>query len=78
MNPSTQLSILIDVCDVVRRHGVTKLVILNGHGANNFVSMIRELAGKFPDLFVSVINWFCIKVKAGDKISSAFFIICFF
>jgi creatinine amidohydrolase len=58
MNPSTQLAILNDVCDVVRRHGVTKLVILNGHGANNFVAMIRELAGKFPDLMVSVINWF--------------------
>ena len=26
--------------------------------ANNFVSMIRELAGKFPSLFVCVINWF--------------------
>ena len=58
MNPSTQLAILNDVCDVVRRHGVTKLVILNGHGANNFVAMIRELAGRFPDLMVSVINWF--------------------
>lgn len=58
MNPSTQLAILKDVCDVVKRHGVTKLVILNGHGANNFVAMIRELAGVYPDLFVAVINWF--------------------
>ena len=58
MNPSTQLAILNDVCDVLLRHGITKLVILNGHGANNFVSMIRELAGKFPSLFVCVVNWF--------------------
>jgi creatinine amidohydrolase len=58
MNPSTQLAILRDVCDVIRRHGVTKLVILNGHGANNFVAMIRELAGIYPDLFVAVVNWF--------------------
>ena len=58
MNPSTQLAILNDVCDVLLRHGITKLVVLNGHGANNFVSMIRELAGKFPSLFVCVINWF--------------------
>lgn len=58
MNPSTQLAILKDVCDTIRRHGATKLVILNGHGANNFVSMIRELAGIFPDLFVCVVNWF--------------------
>lgn len=58
MNPSTQLMILKDVCDVIRRHGCTKLVILNGHGANNFVSMIRELAGIYPDLFVAVVNWY--------------------
>ena len=58
MNPSTQLSILKDVCDTIRRHGATKLVILNGHGANNFVSMIRELAGIYPELFVCVVNWF--------------------
>jgi creatinine amidohydrolase len=58
MNPSTQLAILNDVCDVLLRHGITKMVILNGHGANNFVSMIRELAGKFPSLFVCVVNWF--------------------
>jgi len=58
MNPSTQLAILNDICDVLLRHGITKLVILNGHGANNFVSMIRELAGKFPSLFVCVVNWF--------------------
>ena len=58
MNPSTQLAILKDTCDVVQRHGATKLVILNGHGANNFVAMIRELAGCYPTLFVSVVNWY--------------------
>lgn len=58
MNPSTQLAILKDVCDTISRHGATKLVILNGHGANNFVSIIRELAGIYPQLFVCVVNWF--------------------
>jgi creatinine amidohydrolase len=58
MNPSTQLAILKDICDVIVRHGSTKLVILNGHGANNFVSIIRELAGIYPDLMVFVVNWF--------------------
>jgi creatinine amidohydrolase len=65
MNPSTQMAILNDVCDVLGRHGVTKLVILNGHGANNFVAMIRELAGKFPSLFVCVVNWFNSAPKEG-------------
>ncbi|NBO48674.1 MAG: creatininase family protein [Chitinophagia bacterium] len=65
MNPSTQLAILKDVCDVVKRHGATKLVILNGHGANNFVAIIRELAGQFPELFVSVVNWYQSAPKDG-------------
>lgn len=58
MNPSTQLAILKDICDVLSRHKVSKLVILNGHGANNFVSIIRELAGVYPEVMVSVVNWF--------------------
>lgn len=58
MNPSTQFAILKDVCDVLSRHSIKKLVILNGHGANNFIAIIRELAGIYPDLFVTVVNWF--------------------
>lgn len=58
MMPSTQMAILKDICDVLVRHKVEKLVILNGHGANNFVPHIRELALLFPDLFVCVVNWF--------------------
>ena len=58
MNPSTQLAILKDVCEVLSIQKIEKLVILNGHGANNFVSIIRELAGLYPSVFVSVVNWF--------------------
>jgi creatinine amidohydrolase len=58
MMPSTQMAILKDVSDVLVRHKVGKLVILNGHGANNFVPHIRELALLYPDLFICVVNWF--------------------
>lgn len=58
MMPSTQLAILKDICDVLVRHGVEKLVILNGHGANQFVAIIRELALHYPQLFVCVVNWY--------------------
>ena len=58
MMPSTQLAILKDICDVLQRHGVKKLVIINGHGANNFVGIIRELALLFPGVFVTVLNWY--------------------
>jgi creatinine amidohydrolase len=58
MLPSTQLAILKDVCEVLVRHGISKLVILNGHGANNFVPLIRELALFYPQLMVVSVNWF--------------------
>ncbi len=57
LNPSTQYAILKDVPDVLVRHKVPKLVILNSHGGNNFKTMIRELAIDFPDLYVCSINW---------------------
>lgn len=58
MNPSTQLMILKDLCTVLVLHKIPKLVILNGHGANQFTAILRELAGLFPQLFISVVNWY--------------------
>ncbi len=58
MNPSTQLAVLRDVADVLDRHGIRKLIILNSHGGNDFRTMIRELGLKFPNLFLCTCNWF--------------------
>ena len=58
INPSTQLAILKDTVDVLRRHDIDKLVILNGHGGNSFKSMIRELSVIYPDVFVAWANWY--------------------
>ena len=55
--PSTQLAILKDVVDVLKRHGLNKLIILNGHGGNDFKTMIRELSFTFPEVFVCWVNW---------------------
>lgn len=63
LNPSTQLAILKDVVDVLQRHQIQKLVILNGHGGNNFKTMIRELSVLFPEVFVCSVDWF----KIGDQ-----------
>lgn len=56
LNPSTQFAILGDVVDSLARQGVPKLVILNGHGGNDFRQMVRELAPRFPVL-VCTLNW---------------------
>ncbi len=58
MNPSTQLALLKDLIDVLNRQQIHKLVILNGHGGNEFKQMIRELSVLFPSVFVSAVNWF--------------------
>lgn len=58
MNPSTQFLVLKDIVHSLSGQGIKKLVILNGHGANDFKQMIRELQGLFPDMFLCTINWF--------------------
>jgi creatinine amidohydrolase len=58
MNPSTQFAILRDVADVLNRHGITKFLILNGHGGNDFKQIVRELGLLFPKLFICTCNWF--------------------
>lgn len=57
MSPSTQAAVLGDVADSLARQGITKLVILNGHGGNDFRQMIRELQPR-SDLFVCALNWY--------------------
>lgn len=57
MNPSTQALVLRDVAMSLVGQGIPKLVILNGHGANDFRQMIRELQPQVS-LFLCVINWY--------------------
>jgi creatinine amidohydrolase len=58
MNPSTQLAILNDFLDSIAVQGIRKLVILNGHGGNDFKPIIRELQPKYKDIFIVLINWY--------------------
>jgi creatinine amidohydrolase len=57
LNPSTQAAILADLSADLHRHGVRKLVVLNGHGGNDFRQMIRELQPR-TDLFLCAIDWY--------------------
>ena len=58
MNPSTQFLVLRDIIEVLDRHKIYKLIILNSHGGNDFKTMIRELGLKFPSMFLCQCNWF--------------------
>ena len=63
LNPSTQLAILRDLVQVLARQGIPKLVVLNGHGGNDFRQILRELQAEFPTVFLSTLNWF----RAADR-----------
>jgi len=43
MRPSTQFCVLKDLVESLEHQGLRKLVLLNGHGGNHFVQMLREL-----------------------------------
>ncbi|HEY5060539.1 MAG TPA: creatininase family protein [Gemmatimonadaceae bacterium] len=63
MNPSTQAALLADLVHALDGQGVHKLVILNGHGGNDFRQAIRELQPR-TRVFLSVINWWsCVDTR---------------
>jgi creatinine amidohydrolase len=76
MNPSTQAAVLGDIVSALDGQGVHKLVIVNGHGGNDFRQIIRELQPK-TRVFLSMINWWsCVDPKqfveeAGDHAGEA-------
>ena len=76
MNPSTQAALLADLVSALEGQGILKLLILNGHGGNDFRQIIRELQPK-TKVFLCTINWWsCVDVKqfmeeAGDHAGEA-------
>ena len=65
MNPGTQFHILEDVLQSLSNHSINKLIIFNGHGGNDFKSIIRQLQPRFPDIMLFQLNWF--EVASLDK-----------
>lgn len=55
---STQLLILEDIVAALNGQGIKKLVIMNGHGGNDFKPLVRELQPKYPEMFISLVEWF--------------------
>ncbi|MBK3519528.1 creatininase family protein [Carboxylicivirga marina] len=57
MLPSTQHAIIKDVATSVFMQ-CNKLLIFNGHGGNDFKTIIRELGLQFPNKKIVCCNWF--------------------
>lgn len=58
INPSTQIILFRDIVSSLNRQGIRKLVVLNGHGGNDFKPMIRELKAEFPEMLIALVEWF--------------------
>lgn len=57
MNPSTQLAVLEDVASSIDAHRIPKLVVLNGHGGNDFRQMIREIQSRHST-YLCTVDWY--------------------
>ena len=58
LNPSTQLVIMRDILTVLNRQGVKKLLLINAHGGNDFKPILRELGAEFPEMLLTLCNFF--------------------
>ena len=54
----TQRGVLRDIVASLYRQGQRRLLIVNGHGGNNFKNMIRDLTLEYPDFIIATREWF--------------------
>lgn len=54
----TQRAILTDIVDSLHHQGLRRLLIINGHGGNNFRNMIRDLTADYPEILMATSEWF--------------------
>lgn len=64
MNPSTQAALLRDLAESLDGQGIRKLVLLNGHGGNDFKQIIRELQPR-TEVYLCLVNWYRVVDGSG-------------
>lgn len=61
----TQKSVLQDIVMSLNSQGIKKILIINGHGGNNFRNIIRDLAVEFPDFMIAITDWYKVADRNG-------------
>ncbi len=61
----TQRAILEDMVISLEKQGMSRLLIINGHGGNSFKNMIRDMYCTHPDFLIASSEWYRI-CRAGD------------
>jgi creatinine amidohydrolase len=68
VNPSTFFALLKDIMRSLEDSGIGKLLILNGHGGNDFLKpFVREMMGQ-SQTFIAVCDWWKVGQDVYDEI----------
>ena len=65
---STLDTMVTEIINSLELHGVHKLIIINGHGGNDFKPLLRDIFGK-TKVFISLVDWW----KVGSDKAKAIF-----
>ena len=57
----TQRMVLTDIVDSLHFQEIRLLILLNGHGGNNFKPMVRDMAFDYPDMTIVCVDWMTIE-----------------
>lgn len=68
LNPSTLARVITDLVESLAKHGVHKLLLLNGHGGNDLKWILRELHQSTP-VHLFLCSWF----KVGNDVYDSIF-----
>lgn len=61
----TQKHILTDIVESLDFQNIHVLIIMSGHGGNNFKSMVRDLSVDYPGMLIVICEWFAIEPRQG-------------
>ena len=67
VSPTTLLKILTDLVEALEMQGIRKMVLLNGHGANELKPLVREIYHR-TKMFICVCDWFKVGQDQYPKI----------
>jgi creatinine amidohydrolase len=67
LSTATALALLRDVVQSLRRQGIDRLVLLNGHGGNDFKPLVRDLMLESGS-FVVVVDFWRVRPDAVERI----------
>ncbi len=63
LKPTTLFGVIADVVSSVEEHGIPKLVLLNGHGGNEFKPLLRELCRETA-VHLFLVDWWTVASDA--------------